>query len=307
MRVVFMGTPHFASTVLEALADNHDVVAAYTRPDAVSGRGSRVRPTPVKESALARGIPVEQPKTLRDPDVQASLRALRPDVLVVAAYGLILPREVLDAARFGAINVHGSLLPRWRGAAPVQRAILAGDETTGVAIMRMEEGLDTGPFCATACVPIDDKNAQELTDELARIGAKLLLEALPGIESGSCEWTEQDESLATYAEKVTRADVAIDATVPVDQAARRVRASSPQAPTRVVVAGKPATLLRAHRSSTPVEPGAVSLDRDGLVLGFSDGGMAVEIVKPDGKREMSATDWARGLHLAPDTRWETHT
>jgi len=308
VRVVFMGTPQFAVGILEALAGAHDVVAVYTRPDAVSGRGARTRPTPVKLFAEEHGIPVVQPRTLRDEAEQARLRVFDADIIVVAAYGLILPLAVLGAAPLGAVNVHGSLLPRWRGAAPVQRAILAGDRETGVAIMRMEEGLDTGPFCLTAHTETDDKSAIELTEELSTLGAGLLLEALDAIEAGTCHWVAQDDSLATYADKVTRDDVAIDPAMTALDAARRVRASSAQAGTRVVIAGRGATVIRAHASAEGAgAAGSVTLSQHGIVLGLSDGGLEIDVVKPDGKHEMNALDWARGLRLTADAEWTSAT
>ena len=195
MRVVFMGTPQFAVPSLQALNRTHGVVCAYTRPDAVSGRGRHTRPSPVAEMAASLGIEVRQPATLRDETVQAELATLAPDLLVVAAYGLILPQAVLDAARLGAVNVHASLLPRWRGAAPIQRAILSGDADVGVSIMCMEAGLDTGPYCLQRQLAADDLDAVALTGTLADLGASALLDALPAIEDRTAAWTAQDESL----------------------------------------------------------------------------------------------------------------
>ena len=210
MRIVFMGTPEFAVPSLESLAEVHEVVAAFTRPDAVSGRGGKTRPSPVAEAADLLGIPVFKPVSLRTSEVQEHLASLRPDVIVVAAYGLILPTGVLGIPPLGCVNVHGSLLPRWRGAAPVQRAILAGDERTGVSIMRMEEGLDTGPYCAVDSTSVDEKNSEELTAELAIMGAALLISSLAAMDSAECVWCAQDDSLATYADKITRADVTLE-------------------------------------------------------------------------------------------------
>ncbi len=232
MRLVFMGTPEFAATVLDGCLDSHDVLAAYARPDAASGRGNRLHPPAVKVLAESRGVPVRQPKTLRDFDEQAALRALAPEAIIVAAYGLILPREVLEIPPYGCINVHASLLPRWRGAAPVQRAILAGDQVTGVSIMRMEEGLDTGPFAAVARVAVDDLDAEALTHALAEAGTNALLDVLRQVEEGTAVWTPQDDSLATYAEKVGKPEVALQPEDPASVALRKVRASGPRAPAR---------------------------------------------------------------------------
>lgn len=298
MRALFMGTPTFAVPALEALAEHHEVIAVYSRPDSVSGRGGVLRPSPVKEAAIARGIPVLQPTTLRDTAVQSELAALAPDVVVVAAYGLILPPEVLEAPRLGCINIHASLLPRWRGAAPIERAILAGDESAGVSIMRMEEGLDTGPYCMQASLPVGDLTSEELTARLAEIGASALLQALSSIENGTVRWTVQPEDGITYAEKITRADVTIDPQMCVSDALRRIRASKSTAPCRVVIADRPVTLLRATAaggSVPPVLPGAVASDKASLYLGMADGALALSRLRPDGKAEMDARAWSRGV------------
>jgi len=299
-----MGTPEFAVPSLRALAAAHDVVAVYTRPDAVSGRGGAVRPSAVKAVATELGMRVVQPRSLRDTAEQAEFAAHAPDLCVVAAYGLILPREVLDAPALGCVNVHASLLPRWRGAAPIQRAILAGDPVTGVSIMRMEEGLDTGPFCVVETVDVDDKTAPQLTEELARAGAAALLRALPLIESGTCEWTEQVEADATYAEKIAKPEVVLAPTMTAAEALRRVRASSPSAPARARIAEKNVTVTLAQVGPEKVDEGGVVLSKEGIALGTSNGTLLVLRVKPDGKQEMQAADWGRGLRLSHDATWE---
>ena len=303
MRLVFMGTPEFAAVILDACRSAHDVAAVYTRADAVSGRGRTPRPSPVKELATTRGIPVRQPRTLRDAGEQASLASLAPDVIVVAAYGLILPRAVLDTPPHGCVNVHASLLPRWRGAAPVQRAILAGDATTGVSIMRMEEGLDTGPYDAVVEVPIDDLSVTALMAALAGAGAEALLETLDRMERGGSQWVEQNEAEATYADKITRDDVAIRPADTVDLALRKVRASSPQASSRLEIDGRPVTLLEVRHSASAVSPGSARISRDGLHLGVADGAIRVTHLKPDGKAAMDAGDWARGARLSDSLSW----
>ena len=303
MRIVFMGTPDFAVVSLRAVAASYDVVGVYTRPDAVSGRGGTTRPSPVKCAALQLGLEVMQPPTLRDDEVHRRLAALRPDVCVVAAYGAILPRAVLEIPPLGCINVHGSLLPRWRGAAPVQRAILAGDTLTGVSIMRMEEGLDTGPFCETETVEVGDKSAAQLTDELAHAGAKALLSALERVATGECEWTVQDESLVTYADKLLKSDVALDELLSVDEALRRIRASGPSAPARVAIAGRTVTVVSAVTGSPGLAPGAVYADKNKLELGFANGSVRVDMLKPEGKREMDASQWVCGLRVESELRW----
>lgn len=303
MRVVFMGTPEFAVPSLRALAAGHDVVAVYTRPDSVSGRGGKTRASAVKEAARELGLNVRQPATLRDTEQVAGVRAFGADLIVVAAYGLILPLAVLQAARLGAVNVHASLLPRWRGAAPIQRAILAGDERTGVSIMRMEQGLDTGPYCLQVGTEIGQAGAVELTERLAELGARALEQALPAIADGTAVWTVQEESLVTYAEKITKNDVAISPDLPQDEVLRRIRASSPAAPCRIVLAGRGVTLLRAAPAEARPAPGAIAYTRTALVLGVADGAIEVAEVKPDGKGAMDACAWARGVRDVDGAVW----
>ncbi len=302
MRVVFMGTPPFAVPTLDVLLDAHEVVAVYTRPDAATGRGRRITAPAVKVRALEAGVPVRQPASLRDPAVVASIRALGADLIVVVAYGAILPPELLQSPRFGCINVHASLLPRWRGAAPIQRAILAGDELTGVSIMRMEEGLDTGPWCAQVSTPVDGKNTAQLTSELAALSTKALLDALPRIASGQCVWTAQDDAAATYASKISASDVALHPGLTVDEAWRRVRASGASAPCRVVIDGRGVTLVSADPSPRGAPSGRVTADRV-LDLGLSDGALRVVALIPEGRATMPASDWLRGARLGPDATW----
>jgi methionyl-tRNA formyltransferase len=304
---VFMGTPGFAVPSLRALAARHDVVAVYTRPDAISGRGSSLRATPVKLAAADLGIDILQPATLRDPAVVSELEILHPDVLVVAAYGLILPPEVLAIPAKGALNVHASLLPRWRGAAPIERAILAGDERTGVSIMRMEEGLDTGPYCRVASTEIDDKSAAELEAELAHIGADALLAALDEVEAGTCTWTTQDAAGVTYAEKIGKAELLLAPAMESAPAYAAIRASSRRAPARLLLAGAEMTVAEAQRSAVAAPAGEALCTSDGMLLGFSDGALLVTRVKPEGKPEMDASAFCRGAHLAPGTKWERVT
>jgi methionyl-tRNA formyltransferase len=302
MRVVFMGTPEFAVPSLEALRAEHEVVAVYSRPDRPSGRGRVVSPTPVKSAAQAAGIEVRQPERLSDPVEVARLVADRPDVIVVAAFGAILPRSVLDVPSLGCVNVHASLLPRWRGAAPIQRAILAGDLQTGVSIMRMEEGLDTGPWCAQVRTDVAAKDAAELTAELAALGADLLTRTLSKIADGTALWHPQDESLVTYAAKVTAADVEIAPSMTVGEALARVRASGPSAPCRVTVGGRNLTVLRAEVSPDPLPAGAARCTRH-LELGCSDGALRLLTIVPEGRAPMEADAFVRGARLDPECIW----
>ena len=252
-RIVFMGTPDFARDILEALLDSQcdesgqtfEIVAVYSRVDAVSKRGKAVTPSPVSQLALERDIPLFRPATLRDEVAQEELRELAPDLIVVAAYGMILPSEVLGIPPLGCVNVHASLLPRWRGAAPIERAILEGDEYTGVSIMQMEEGLDTGPYCAIAETDIADKSAPELHKELAELGGRLLLDSLPEILDGSAQWTVQDDSKVTYAHKIEKSEMKLSPELTAEDFVRRVRASSESAPARLSVEGRGVRVLQA--------------------------------------------------------------
>jgi methionyl-tRNA formyltransferase len=299
-----MGTPAFAEVVLHAIIRTHRVVAVVTRPDACSGRGSKLIPSAVKTTALRAGIPVLEPATLSDPAVVTSIRAYAPDVIVVAAYGLILPLAVLEVAPYGAINVHASLLPRWRGAAPVQRAILEGDTVTGVSIMRMEEGLDTGAYCAQTRLDLDDLTSTEVTLALAEQGAEALIAALPAILDGSAAWTSQDEVQATYASKVTKNDVIVAPNLSAESIVRRVRASSRTAPCKALIADRGITVLDARVSELQLAPGAVASTRESLVLGATEGAVEVLRLKPDGRPEMDAVAWARGVRSADGARWD---
>lgn len=303
MRVLFMGTPNFAVPSLEALDKNFEVVAAVTRPDAVRGRGKKLVPSPVKVAAQEREIPVIETSRIT-PEVLQRLKDLAPDVICVAAYGALLPDSVMEIAP--TVNVHGSLLPRWRGAAPIQRAILAGDERAGVSIMQVVHELDAGDYSLTGSVEIADKPAPLLMDELAQLGADLLVDALKAMEAGTLEWQAQDESLVTYAQKIAKQEMVLDPALTAADNARKVQASMDAAPSRTVVAGKALRVMRARISRQPeaVEPGRVALVHKALLLGCSDGALELLEVKPDGKRAMDAAAWARGLHDVTNATWE---
>ncbi|HEY3318248.1 MAG TPA: methionyl-tRNA formyltransferase [Coriobacteriia bacterium] len=303
MRVVFMGTPPFAVPSLLALAGGHEVVAVYTRPDKPAGRGRGLHPSAVKQAALGRGLELRQPATLADDAVVSELRSFAPDVVAVAAFGVILPRALLDVARIAPVNVHASLLPRWRGAAPVQRAILAGDESTGVTIMRMTEGLDTGPYCLQREVAVDDHTTLSLTAELAEVGAVALVEALHLMEDGTAVWTDQDDSSATYADKVSAADVALSPDLPVIEAYRRIRASNRQAPSRACIGSTGVTVTAASWSPERVEPGVAHSHGSALMLGFADGALEITQLTPQGRASMQGAAYARGARLGEGTRW----
>lgn len=298
-----MGTPSFAVPSLRSLAARHEVGAVYTQPDRPSGRGQSLTMSPVKEAAASLGLEVRQPATLRDDEEVALLDALAPDVICVAAYGLILPSAVLSVPRYCSVNVHASLLPEYRGAAPVHRAILDGKSVTGVSIMRMEEGLDTGPYASRISVPVGDSTVDELTAILADVGAKALIDVLDDIESGRVEWTPQDDANATHARKVTRDDVALDPAHRVDEALRRVRASTRSAPSRLCVGDATLTVTRALPAATRLAPGQTFFDGSCLIAGFADGSIALAEVRPAGRASMDGACFARGARFGPECSW----
>lgn len=300
MRIVFMGTPEFACPSLSAVSKSHDVVRVVTRPDAVRGRGKRLEPSPVKALAGELGLAVTEASRMT-PEVMDELRAAKADLCVVAAYGCILPDELLEMFPLGCVNVHASLLPRWRGAAPIQRAVLEGDELAGASIMRVVHELDAGAYCAQVSTAVAGKTSSELLDELGHLGAEALVEAIGRIADGTAVWTEQDESLVTYAHKIVKAEMRLD---PADGAlanVRRVLASTDAAPARCEVAGKGVRLMRARTCDDALAAGEVLVSHGRVALGCADGALEALDVKPDGKREMQASAWAAGLradHLA---------
>lgn len=305
MRIVFMGTPDFAVPSLRALAAAHDVALVLTRPDAVRSRGKKLEPSPVKAAALELGLPVLEAKRM-EPEVVDALRAARADVFCVAAYGCILPDEVLTMAPLGCVNVHASLLPRWRGAAPIQRAILAGDAEAGASIMRIGHGVDTGAYCAQASCSVAGKSADELTSELAELGAGLLLEVLPELAAGTVSWTEQDEALVTHAAKIQKAELRLDPAASAADNERRALASSDAAPARCMLAGKPVRVLAARVapvSGAVLAAGELAIQGGRVLLGCGEGALEVLELKPDGKRAMDAAAWAAGQRGAAVT-WE---
>lgn len=311
MRIVFMGTPAFAADILEEVAQQQDVVAVYTRPDAISGRGNKLEPSPVKATALKLGLPVYTPPTLRTEAVQQELAAFEPDVIVVAAYGAILPKEVLDIPRLGCFNVHASLLPRWRGAAPIERALLAGDEEVGVCIMAMEEGLDTGDYCISRSIEVRNQSAEALTAELAELGAQALLVALAHLEQGKLSWIQQKEDDVTYAAKIEKGELNITEDDTTVTALRKIQASSKAHPSRLIINHKSVTLLEAAPALTQdiptLSPGLVSLVAKKVYLGLSDGVIELLTIKPDGKQAMDAKAFAAGIQGIKNTPapWES--
>lgn len=298
LRVVFMGTPEFSADILQDLQEHQDVVCVYTQPDRVRSRGKKTQPTPVKERAEELGLDVHCLSSFKDADAVEQLRALEPDVICVAAFGALLPKSVLDIPRFGCINVHASILPRWRGAAPIERAILAGDEELGVCIMRMEEGLDTGDFCICRRIPAGQATAPELTRELAHMGGAALMTALAQLQEGSLRWTAQDEAQVTYASKIEKHELYLDPADDADTNVRRVRASSSAHPAKCSIGGRPVTVLSAalaQDAGAPEMDGKAQFIDGRLQLGCAQGAFVAEEVKPDGKRAMAAADFAQGM------------
>ncbi|GAA0338201.1 methionyl-tRNA formyltransferase [Sphingomonas oligophenolica] len=301
MRIVFMGTPDFSVPVLQALVDSgHDVVAAYSQPPRRAGRGKAVRPSPVHAHAEALGIPVRTPLTLRDAEAQGEFAALGADVAVVAAYGLILPRAVLEAPRLGCLNVHASLLPRWRGAAPIQRAILAGDAETGVCIMQMEAGLDTGPVRLTGRTPIDGKSAGVLTEELSAMGARLMVEVLGDI--GAHPAVAQPEDGVTYAAKIDKAEALIDWSRPAVDVERGIRAFNPVPGAFFEIQGERVRVLAAELDRHPGGGrGEGTVLDDSLTIACGDGAIRPLLLQRAGRGVMTSAEFLRGFPIPPGT------
>ena len=302
MRIVFMGTPAFAVPSLRALAGAHDVRLVLTRPDAVRGRGKRLEPSAVKAAATELGIDVLETKRITD-EVMDAIRAAEPDVIAVAAFGCILPDAVLEAAPLGCVNVHASSLPRWRGAAPIQRAILSGDARAGVSIMRVVHELDAGAYCRQADVEVGEKSCPQVMGELAELGARELLAALDQMADGTAVWVEQDESKVTYAKKIEKAEMLLDPAATALDNRRRVQTSLDAAPARMAVAGKGVRVLAARVAEEGVAQGEVLVRHGRVIAGCADGAIELLRVKPDGKREMEASAWAAGLHQS-QLAWE---
>lgn len=298
LKIVFAGTPEFSVLPLEALINSeHQVIAVYTQPDRPAGRGRKLKPSPVKEVALRHDIPVFQPKNFRDSSDVEQLDQLQADLMVVVAYGLLLPASVLNAPRLGCVNIHASLLPRWRGAAPIQRAILAGDQETGITIMQMDEGLDTGPMLHVLACPITpDDTGGSLHDKLAPLGAKALMEALPGIADGSIQPVPQENEGAVYATKLDKAEATLEWERAAAELIRQIRAFNPWpvAQTRyndVVVRIWDATLME---TCTGTSGQVVQANKDGILVAAGSGGVNITRLQMPGKKPVSAADFLNG-------------
>ncbi len=300
MRIVFMGTPDFAVPSLDALARaEHEVAVVYSQPSRRAGRGKALKPSPVQQRAEALGIDVKTPVSLRGADEQAVFATLSADIAVVAAYGLILPQPILNAPKLGCINVHASLLPRWRGAAPIQRSILAGDAKSGVTIMQMEAGLDTGPMLATVTTPIERKTGGELTAELARLGAELLVQVLSEPEAYSP--TPQPGDGVLYAPKIDKSESRLDFLVSAPQVERQIRAFAPAPGAFFELNGERFRILAADPEiSASARPGTVLDDR--LAIQCNPGAIVPKLIQRAGRSAMKPAELLRGYAIPPGTR-----
>jgi methionyl-tRNA formyltransferase len=293
LRIVFAGTPQFAAEHLKALLDSpHQIVAVYSQPDRPAGRGQKLAASPVKQLAVENAIPVYQPASLRNEEAQAELAALAPDLLVVVAYGLILPQAVLDTPRLGCINSHASLLPRWRGAAPIQRAIEAGDSESGVTVMQMEAGLDTGPMLLKVRTPIAaDDTGGSLHDRLASLGPQAVLEAIAGLAAATLMGEVQDDSLATYAHKLNKDEARLDWTRPAVELERLIRAFNPWPICHSTLNGE---ALKVHAAELGEGSGApatiVSADKQGLTVACGQGALRLTRLQLPGGKALDFRD-----------------
>lgn len=309
LRIIFAGTPDFAARHLDALlSSGHNVVGVFTQPDRPAGRGKKLMPSPVKVLAEEKGIPVFQPASLRPQENQQLVSDLRADVMVVVAYGLLLPKAVLDMPRLGCINVHGSLLPRWRGAAPIQRSLWAGDTETGVTIMQMDVGLDTGDMLYKLACPITAEDTSgTLYDKLANLGPQGLIETLKQLAAGIAKPVVQDEALVTHAQKLSKEEARIDWSLPAAQLERCIRAFNPWPMSWIEIDGQPVKVWQASviDVATTAEPGTIiEATKQGIQVATSDGVLNLLSLQPAGKKAMSAQDLlnSRREWFAPGNR-----
>ncbi|MFA6970856.1 MAG: methionyl-tRNA formyltransferase [Gallionella sp.] len=307
MKIIFAGTPHFAASALEALLKVHQVVAVLTQPDRPAGRGMQLTASPVKQLALQHGLTVLQPDTLKTEQAQLEIAALEADVMVVAAYGLILPKAVLDMPRLGCLNIHASLLPRWRGAAPIQRAILAGDRETGITIMQMDVGLDTGDMLLQKSCPIaDNDNAQTLHDKLADLGAASILEALTLLEKNGLTPVVQDNDAACYAAKLLKGEALTDWRQDAEQVARAVRAYNPFPVCQAKIHDVVLKIWQAEpHSEQHGRPGEVlSVDKLGITVACGQGALQLQVLQRPGGRAQPAMQFLQAMPLHPGDNFQ---
>ena len=301
LRIIFAGTPDFSVPPLKALlASAHEVVAVYTQPDRPAGRGRKLATSPVKQLALEQGVPVYQPGNFKAQEDVDRLSALQADLMVVVAYGLLLPETVLNAPRIGCINIHASILPRWRGAAPIQRAVLAGDAYSGVSIMQMEKGLDTGPVYLIRRLPLAvDETGGSLHDKLSALGAEALLQALPGIAEGTLPAVAQDDQLSTYARKLDKQEAAIDWTKPAQEIERQVRAFNPWPVAYTPYENANLRIWEAHAlEGAGAAAGTVmAAGREGIDVATGSGLLRITHLQMPGKRAMSAADFINSQQI----------
>ncbi len=297
LRIIFAGTPDFAARHLQALFDaGHQVIAVYTQPDRPAGRGQQLQASPVKQLANANNIPVYQPKSLKKAKAQAELAELAADLMIVVAYGLILPQVVLATPRLGCINVHGSLLPRWRGAAPIQRSIWAGDAETGVTIMQMDEGLDTGAMLSKVSLPITPTDTSAtLYDKLAVVGPQALISALSNLPALQQQAIAQDDGLANYAEKLSKEEALLDFTKPAVALEREIRAFNPWPVSYLQLGTQQLKVWQSRVEPGEGEPGTVvRVNKSGIAIATSDGLLVIEQLQPPGKKAMAVVDFLNG-------------
>lgn len=299
LRIIFAGTPDFAARHLQALLNSeHEVVAVYSQPDRPAGRGQQLQASPVKQLALAHNIAVYQPKSLKKANAQAELATLNADLMVVVAYGLILPAVVLSTPKLGCINVHGSILPRWRGAAPIQRALWAGDAQTGVTIMQMDEGLDTGAMLSTATLAIEASDTSaSLYEKLANIGPQALLDALQDLPALQQKAVAQDDSQANYAEKLSKEEAQLDFTKPAAALEREIRAFNPWPVSYLQLGNQQLKIwhARVEPLTQTATPGTVlKVDKKGIVIATGEGALVLEQLQPPGKKAMAVADFING-------------
>lgn len=302
LRIIFAGTPDFSVAPLKTLVDSkHDVIAVYTQPDRPAGRGRKLTASPVKQTALEHDLPVFQPESLKTPEAQAEIEALQADVMIVVAYGLILPKAVLEMPKYGCLNIHASLLPRWRGAAPIQRAIQMGDAETGVTIMQMDIGLDTGDMLTRLKTPITPEDtAQTLHDRLSSLGCDAMMTTLTLLQSEQLVPVKQDEANVTYAEKLNKAEAEIDWQASAETLACQIQAFNPWPVAFTQYQGQPLRIWQANVGdiTTKKPPGLViSVTKAGMEIATGEGSLLIKQVQPSGKKAMPAYDFAQARQL----------